>query len=311
MYATYFGMKESPFGLTPDPKFVFWSRTHHEALAHLLYGVQERKGFILLTGEVGVGKTLLCRCLVDALGEGVRTALIVNPLRTGEEFLRRVNQDFGFRTNPRKEPLDRLNAFLLAEYGKGHNCVLIIDESHALPAEVLEQIRLISNLETKKSKLIQIVLVGQNELNETLNLYSMRQLRQRIAVSFHLTGFDEAETAAYIHHRLGAASADPSVEFTSGAVRAVHACTGGNPREINILCDRALLAAYSSGVRRVGRKAVRAASRELVAKRIASLAKRRPGARAPGRWVKHLAWAFAACAGIVAGFMVGRIWGWP
>lgn len=311
MYTAFFGLKESPFGLTPDPKYVFWSRAHREALAHLIYGVEERKGFILLTGEVGAGKTLLCRCLLGALGDKVRTALILNPIESADQFFRRVNQDFGISADSRKRPLGCLNAFLLREYARGRNCVLIIDETHTLPIKVLEQIRLISNLETERSKLVQIIMVGQEELNDTLSLRSMRQLQERIAVGYHLRGFDEQDTANYIRHRLRIASMETQMEFTPAVIRAIYRSTGGNPRQINILCDRALLAAYSNGRSIVDRGAISAACREMVVGRNGRWRGWRLDAMGRGHWFKRFGWAFVVCAGLSIGFLAGKILGWP
>lgn len=320
MYRSFFGMRDNPFGLTPDLRYIYWSRHHREALAHLLYGVQERKGFILLTGEVGVGKTLLCRYLLRELGEGVRTALILNPVHSADQLLRRVNQDLGLEPKPNgsEKPLDRLNASLLEEYARGRNCVLIIDEAQTLPVGVLEQVRLISNLETEQSKLIQIVLVGQSELNGMLGLHVMRQLRQRVAVAYHLRAFDRRDTVGYIRRRLQLAAPTEPVEFTPGAMRAIHHHTGGVPRRINILCDRVLLAAYTSGRGVVDRRLVDAAAHE-VRGRLAGLGPSPPrrrrgwvsGAAARALCSKRAAWAAATSAALATGFLVGRWWAGP
>jgi len=265
MYCTFFGLREKPFNVTPDPRFLFLSQSHQEALGHLLYGIEERKGFIAITGEVGTGKTLLCRALLDRLGPQVRTALILNSFMSEIELLRSINGDFGLATDgtTRKALIDTLNAFLLDEFRDGQNAVLIVDEAQNLAPTVLEQIRMLSNLETERGKLLQIVLVGQPELRQKLARPELRQLNQRIALRYHLRPFDRRETSDYITHRLLVAGSHGSVKFTARALTAIFRCSQGIPRKINLLCDRALLSAYVQGTLRIDHRIVHQANAEL------------------------------------------------
>jgi general secretion pathway protein A len=265
MYCAFFGLQEQPFNLTPDPRFLFLSQSHQEALGHLLYGIEERKGFIAITGEVGTGKTLLCRALLDRLGPRVRTALIFNSFLSDIELLRSINDDFGLPSGgtTRKELIDALNAFLLREFRDGHNAVLIIDEAQHLAPAVLEQIRMLSNLETEGGKLLQIVLVGQPELRPLLARPELRQLNQRIALRYHLRPFDRQETSAYISHRLLVAGSHGEIVFTPRALSAIYRATQGIPRRINLLCERALLSAYVQSTTRIDRGLIRQAVADL------------------------------------------------
>lgn len=250
MYNKFFGLSEAPFNITPDSRFLFLSKRHREALGALVYGIRERKGFILLTGEIGAGKTTVCRALVHELrAENVRLAVILNPGLSELELLKAINDEFGIPSyyDTKKGLIDALNKFLISESRKGQNVVLIIDEAQNLEPALLEQIRMLSNLETEDTKLIQIVLMGQPELNETLALTQLEQLNQRIAVRYHLTPLTEEEMQAYIRHRLFVARAKIDVELTPGAVRLAYAATRGIPRRINVLMDRALLACYAEG----------------------------------------------------------------
>jgi general secretion pathway protein A len=265
MYCTFFGLQEKPFNVTPDPRFLFLSQSHQEALGHLLYGIEERKGFIAITGEVGTGKTLLCRALLDRLGRHVRTALILNSFMSEIELLRSINGDFGIATDgtTRTALIDTLNAFLLDEFRAGQNAVLIIDEAQNLAPTVLEQIRMLSNLETERGKLLQIVLVGQPELRQQLARPELRQLNQRIALRYHLLPFDRRETCDYITHRLLVAGSHGNVSFTPRALTAIFRCSQGIPRKINLICDRALLSAYVQGTPRIDHRIVHQANDEL------------------------------------------------
>ncbi|MDG4553286.1 MAG: AAA family ATPase [Candidatus Competibacter sp.] len=267
MYAAHFGLREPPFAITPDPGYVYPSRHHQEALAHLLYGTSEDGGFVQLTGEVGTGKTTLVRALLEQRLDGVDIALCLNPRLTVEELLATVCDELGV-SYPRerqtlKPLLDALNEHLLRGHAAGRRTVLIIDEAQNLSREVLEQIRLLTNLETAKHKLLRIILVGQPELRRLLARPDLRQLAQRITARYHLSPLDPRETAAYIDHRLRVAGGRAEL-FAAGTRRAVHRYSGGIPRLINVICDRALLGAYSQGARRATAGTVRRAAREAL-----------------------------------------------
>ncbi|HIC91661.1 MAG TPA: AAA family ATPase [Syntrophaceae bacterium] len=268
IYESYFGFTENPFNLTPDPKYLFLSQKHKEALAHLSYAVQERKGFVAIFGEVGTGKTTLCRAFLDMLSdEDYEVALIYNPALTSLELLRAINTEFKIDAtkDSNRTLIQELNHFLLKASGQGKNVVLIIDEAQDLDPSVLEQLRLISNLETDTRKLMQIVLIGQLELEDILRQRKLRQLDQRIVVRSHLRPFGLHETAKYIEHRLRIASGSNEIEklFTRAAYQAIHRYTKGIPRLINILADRALIVAYTLNKKKVTRKIVRKAIADL------------------------------------------------
>ncbi|RMF86311.1 MAG: AAA family ATPase [Nitrospinota bacterium] len=265
MYYSFFGLKEKPFNVTPDPRFLFLSKQHQEALGHLLYGIEERKGFIEITGEVGTGKTILCRALLNQVGKNVHTALIFNSYLSEIELLQNINTDFGLTGSgrTRKELIDELNRFLIHQFSEGKNAVLIIDEAQNLDPPVLEQIRMLSNLETDSGKLLQIVLVGQPELRDLLSRPNLRQLDQRIAVRYHLQPLDRSDTEQYIYHRLLVAGSRGELEFTQKALDRIHQYSGGIPRRINILCDRALLHAYAVDQKRIDATMVQRAAREV------------------------------------------------
>lgn len=249
MYLEFFQLKAAPFNITPDPLYLFLSRQHREAYHHLMYGIRERKGFIQLTGEVGSGKTTLCRAVLAELGRSVQTALILNPCLTEAQLLRAILHDFGLPTGRHDmlRLLEVLNAFLLARMEAGENVALLIDEAQNLSPKLMEQVRLLSNLETTNQKLIQIVLIGQPELEEKLSDNALRQLRQRITVRAHLGPLEESETGAYISHRLGVAGADGRLGFDPKAIRLVYRYSKGIPRLINAVCDHSLLAGYVAG----------------------------------------------------------------
>ncbi len=261
IYESYFGFVENPFNLTPDPKYLFLSQKHKEALAHLSYGIQERKGFVAVFGEVGTGKTTLCRAFLDMLeGENYEVALIYNPALTDIDLLRAINREFKIdATEESKYTLiNQLNHFLLETNRQGKNVVLIIDEAQALDFRVLEQIRLVSNLETETDKLMQIVLMGQLELEDILTQHKLRQLNQRIVIRSHLKPLDLDETIKYIEHRSRIASGSKEIEklFTRRAYRAIHRYTKGVPRLINMLADRTLLVAYTLNKKKVTNRIV-------------------------------------------------------
>ena len=260
MYEEYFGLREAPFNVTPDPKFIFFSEQHLDAFSCLVYGIQSRKGFIQITGEIGAGKTTLCRAVLAKLrNERTHTALLINPLLSEASLIRSIAEDFGLfsKGGDQKECFDRLNQFLLKEFHKGYNSVLIIDEAQNLAPATLEQIRLLSNLETDSQKLIQIVLVGQPELRQTLDDPTLAQLKQRINIRFHLASLDRKETEGYILHRLHVAGFNGNVNpFLPAAVDFIYLRAQGIPRLINKLCDRALLAVYARGLKHVDEKLI-------------------------------------------------------
>ena len=266
MYASYFGLSDNPFAITPDPRFLFLSARHTEALAHLLYGVTESGGFIQLTGEVGTGKTTLVRTLLEKLPDNVDAALVINPRVSVLEFLRSICRELDVGWKPAQTPqdlIDALNAHLLAAHAKSRRVVLIIDEAQGLSAEVLEQVRLLTNLETREQKLLQIILVGQPELREMLARSELRQLAQRITGRYHLTPLTATESRAYVNHRLTVSGAMAPI-FTNSALRAMQRVTRGIPRLINIISDRALLGAYTRELRQVDAGLVRHAAREVL-----------------------------------------------
>lgn len=246
MYCDFYGLKEKPFNVTSDPSFFFLSQRHHEALSHLQYGVIQRKGIIVVTGEIGTGKTTLCRFFLQRLSKNIKTAFILNPYFSDIQLLEAIIKDFGIMTKnkTRLSYVSELNKFLLAESETGNNVVLIIDEAQSLKPKQLEQLRLLSNLETEKEKLLQIVLVGQPELNHRLNLYGLRQLQQRIMVKYHISPLNKEEIKIYINHRLNIAGSPNGLSFSDEALQLITDFSSGVPRLINILCDRALLAGF-------------------------------------------------------------------
>lgn len=266
MYLNYFGLKEPGFSIAPDPEYLFLSGQHREALAHLLYGAGESGGFVLLTGEVGTGKTTVCRALLDQLPGEVDVALVLNPAVSELELLRTICEEFHVPVrddeDSAKRLIDRLNRYLLEAHARGRRPVLLIDEAQALRPSVLELVRLLTNLETTKHKLLQIFLVGQPELRDLIDSPQLRQLSQRITARYHLGPLKADETAAYIRHRLAVAGVDRPL-FTRGAVRRIHVFSEGVPRLINILCDRALLGACVRRDLQVRARTVARAAREL------------------------------------------------
>jgi general secretion pathway protein A len=259
MYEEFYGLREKPFTLTPDPHFFFLSEHHREAFEHLLYGIQEKEGFILITGEVGAGKTTLCRALLDKIDpNATNTALILNPMFSERELLQCILGDFGVQTTAttKKELLDDLNQFLLNQQAADRNSILIIDEAQNLSPAVLEEIRILSNLETEKEKLLQIILMGQIELKEKLSLPQLRQLNQRISVRYHLQTLGKEEVPRYIQHRLTVAGSSGDIHFESGAVQEIYSYSQGIPRLINLAADRALLAGYAEQSREIKRQTV-------------------------------------------------------
>jgi general secretion pathway protein A len=269
MYNEFYRLKEEPFSITPDPRYWFVAARHREALEHLLYGIRQRRGFIMLTGEVGAGKTTLCRVLLDNLPAGVHTALILNPVLSETQLVRAALAEFGVTTKQvdRLRGLELLNRFLLETNSAGQDAVLIIDEAQDMPDKTLEMARLLSNLETETQKLLQIVLVGQPELRDKIRKPRFRQLSQRITVRYHLETLTYDETAEYLNHRLKTASARSdvaeTVSFDPAAIREIYGFSGGTPRLINAVTDKALLAGYVYNTWRIDRGMVKTAIREL------------------------------------------------
>ncbi len=348
MYLDFFGLKEKPFSLTPDPRFLFLSESHRQALDHMLYGIREREGFILIVGDIGTGKTTICRELLEKLDPGSASALILNPLLSETELLEAILQDFGILPSPhapearqeeyrrlyetldpetqtalelnpmlpankvlqdilskvekpavqpsKKELIDRLNAWLLERASQGGNAVLIIDEAQNLSAPVLEQIRILSNLETPRQKLLQIVLVGQLELKRKLEGPALRQLNQRISVRYQIKPMTVEETKRYVEHRLFVAGSNSAVTFGDDAYGAVYDYSRGVPRLINVICERSVLGAYVDQTRRVDRDLVERCRRSLESNldEEAEIVRSISGPEEPPAVVNHLATAQSA-----------------
>ncbi|NIQ00908.1 MAG: AAA family ATPase, partial [Nitrospinaceae bacterium] len=329
MYIEYYQFKEKPFNLTPDPKFLYYSKHHQGALDHLLYGIKEREGFMALMGGVGTGKTTLCRALLDSLDDKVNVALVLNPMISTMDLFRtliqelnisparpvqrsRLFQDFDIpleemdpdkeeedkvewiQTASKKQMFDALNDYLLAQHSQGRSTVLIIDEAQTLSFEVLEQVRLLSNLETEKEKLLQIIFVGQKELNDRLLEPELKQLNQRISIRYEIFPLSLEECRNYINHRLTLASQFPRVVFTPKAIQRIHEYSQGYPRLINLACDRALLAAYNDQVDVIDRKQVKQAIRSLSGETTQLVAEE-----------ESSGWAWATAAGVVLALFAG------
>jgi general secretion pathway protein A len=265
LYYQFFGFNAPPFNLTPDPRFMYLSRGHREALEHMIYGATERKGFVLVSGDIGMGKTTLTRVFLSRIADQAKTALIFNAFLDEVELLRALGEELELPESPggRGEIIRRLNRFLLEEAGRGGNVVLILDEAQNLPAPVLEQVRMLSNLETDQQKLLQIVLVGQPEILPMLKRADLAQLNQRITVRYHLPRLTYEETVAYIGHRLEVAGAGNRARFHKRAFDSIHGYARGAPRRINAVCDRALLVAFTKDNLEVTRDCVLQAQGEL------------------------------------------------
>jgi general secretion pathway protein A len=300
MYTRFFGLSEKPFAITPDPRYLYLSERHAEALAHLLYGINESGGFIQLTGEVGTGKTTVVRTLLSRVPHHADVAVILNPRVTPVEFLLTICEELGLSIaaadrDSVKHLVDELNRRLLSAHAEGRRVIVIVDEAQNLSAEVLEQVRLLTNLETPTQKLLQIILIGQPELRELLDRTDLRQLAQRITGRYHLLPLSREETQGYVRHRLRVAGVVGEI-FTAGALREVHRLSAGIPRVINVTCDRALLGAYTHETRKVSGDLVRQAAGEVYGRRYVPL------------WLGWIAGALLV-AGIAATGLVGwRAW---
>jgi general secretion pathway protein A len=307
MYTAFYGLREKPFALSPDPRFLYLAGSHREALAHLLYGIEQGEGFISVTGEVGTGKTTLCRTLLERLDGDTELAFLFNPSRSALELLQTICAEFGLPAEglTRRSLMNQLNGFLVKQKSQNRRVLLIIDEAQNLSENTLEQVRLLSNLETSREKLIQILLLGQPELDRKLDGRGLRQLRQRISVRWKLEPLSAEETRAYVRHRLAIAAGEPKDLFSDAALRDVHRRTGGVPRLVNQLCDRALLAGYAARVSTIRPALVRAAAREIPD------ARRRAGHESRSFLVMR-PWLYVAATlatvglALVAGLQVGR-----
>src|SRR5512138_3585629 len=288
MYTSFFGLQEKPFAITPDPRYLYLSERHAEALAHLLYGINEAGGFIQLTGEVGTGKTTVIRSLLEQLPGHAEVALILNPRITPAEFLLTICEELhlpvpdGGRSST-KVLMDVLGHYLLEAHARGRRVVLIVDEAQNLSFETLEQVRLLTNLETATTKLLQIILIGQEELRALLEQPDLRQLAQRITGRYHLSPLSSDETAGYVKHRMRVAGATAEA-FTPSALREIHRLSGGIPRVINVICDRALLGAFTQEDHRAGAALIRQAASEVY------------GRPVPAPWLKWTTSAAVAAA---------------
>lgn len=300
MYTSFFGLGEKPFAITPDPRYLFMSERHAEALAHLLYGINEAGGFIQLTGEVGTGKTTVVRSLLERMPGHADVAVILNPQLTPVEFVLTICEELGIFMRDEdassiKDLVDILNKRLLEAHAKGRRVVVIVDEAQNLTPETLEQVRLLTNLETASQKLLQIILIGQPELREVLARVELRQLAQRITGRYHLDPLSRAETAAYVNHRLKVAGSATGEVFSAAALREVHRLSNGIPRIINVVCDRALLGAFTQEQHRIGPPLVRDAAGEVYGRPFS----------AP--WMKLLIGASGAVAAIVLAFGIWQL----
>lgn len=265
MYTNFYNLKERPFEINPDPDFLFLSESHREALAHMIYAAKERKGFTVITGEVGTGKTTLVHSFLNQLNGKAKTAYIFNPKLTSIDFLRYICEDFGIKDekHSKGQYIAQLHNWLLDRYSRNEQVILIIDEAQSLPPALLEEVRLLTNLETSKGKLLQVMLIGQPELNTVLHSYPFRQLKQRVSLRYHLQPFNEEDTNKYIQKRLSRAGAlDPHL-FTAKALREIYAYSKGIPRLINVVCDNALVAGYASTQKVIGHKIIKEVIQKL------------------------------------------------
>lgn len=265
MYLDFYGLRENPFNVTSDPSFLYLSHTHQEAIDHLLYGINQRKGFVEITGEIGAGKTTICRALLNQLDQKTKTSLIFNSNLPENQLLEAILEDFGILPERRSKVLflRQLNHFLMEQLSAGNNTVLIIDEAQNLRSSALETIRMLSNLETEKEKLLQIILVGQPELRKKLSSPKLLQLRQRISVRFHVNALKKNEIEKYIHHRLLIAGDDLKIGFTPEAIDEIYQYSKGIPRMINIACDKILLFGFAQEIYLIERNIVKKSIEEV------------------------------------------------
>ena len=332
LYAAFFGLQQAPFSIAPDPRYLFMSERHREALAHLLYGVSGGGGFVMLTGEIGAGKTTVCRCFLEQIPRRCNVAYIFNPKLTVTELLHAVCTEFGIpcpspeQTRSTKVFVDPLNEYLLRTHAVGQNNVLIIDEAQNLSADVLEQLRLLTNLETAERKLLQIILIGQPELRDMLARPDMEQLAQRVIARYHLDALSSNETRDYIQHRLLVAGYRREPIFDDRAARRVHQLTQGVPRRINLLCDRALLGAYARSRATVDVKMIDTAAAEVfvphrgkvsnlnaqMSRRQERIAKQTlpPFAQRPRWWRDWQAWLVLGGGLLVVSGAISLGWAW-
>ncbi|MBU4590479.1 MAG: XrtA-associated ATPase [Candidatus Omnitrophica bacterium] len=265
MYLKFYGLKEKPFSVTADPNFLYLSRHHREAISHMRYGIEERMGFLEITGEIGTGKTTICKGLLNTLDEHIKTAFILNSNLSEIQILQAIVEDFGIRLKNKNKltMLNELNKFLLDQLKQNNNAVLIIDEAQNLKPSLLEQIRLLSNLETEKEKLLQIILVGQPELKEKLASKELEQLRQRIAIRYHILPLDRDEVGGYISHRLEVAGNHNGNFFKHDAIDSIFKFSRGVPRLINIICDKALLSGYVAEKKSIDNNMIKKCAKEI------------------------------------------------
>ncbi|MGO9377434.1 MAG: ExeA family protein [Dissulfurispiraceae bacterium] len=294
MYKEYFRLRDLPFSIAPDPAFLYMSTKHREALAHLLYGVSSDSTFVLLTGDIGTGKTTVCRCMLDQLAENCDTAFILNPRLTEEELLASICEEIGIEYPAVgasvKNLVDRINNHLLKSHAGGRRTLLIIDEAQNLSPSVLEQLRLLTNLETNRCKLLQIILIGQPELRKMLEKPELRQLSQRITARFHLEPLSRSDIANYVGHRLAVAGARRQL-FPPSVIKRLYSLTGGVPRLINLICDRALLGTYAQSKGRVNRATLNRAAYEVLGKKRSDIRLRYALGRLTSWLRKRLTWA--------------------
>lgn len=302
MYLNYFGLSDNPFSIAPNPDYLFMSPRHREALAHLTFGLRESGGFVMLTGEVGTGKTTVSRKLMQQLPVNTQVAMILNPTLSALELLATVCDELGVDYDDDKASLkyftDKILSHLAANHERGTNTVLIIDEAQHLLPEVLEQLRLLTNLETNREKLLKVVLIGQPELQHLLKRNELRQLAQRITARYHLLPLSGSEVKEYIAHRLSVAGGDKRL-FSAGALQAVYQITGGIPRVINLLCDRALTLAFTTQRPQVPRYLLLAAAGQILGEDVVS--------QRQGRQFKALL-AMLLSLGVVLGYIAGSLY---